>query len=425
MKRAPWAFSRHVKEGASFLRADIVGICNLPLCEVSSYKKDTSEPCDLGYKYAISIVVDSAPLIAQTGPSASDTRSCIMDTRNGQGMWKNAPSRIIKPISERRIKMEYEDLLDLLKSRRSIRQVKPDPIPDDYISKIIEAARWAPSAYNTQPWEFVVIKEPAIKDTVTGIIKKNFSGTRTVLDFGEKEDGKKRDLSEIPPDLYLQWANAPVYILMVADPRTRAGLPTLVQYTYQLRDQFYISSLASAFLYMHLAATTLGLAAQWVSQVSIPQIHFLLKKLLGLPEGYEIYDMIAVGYPALKSRGKFLRSTDKLVHEGVCTEADFRTDEEVHDFLKRSKSWIESNAGRKPAEEFMPGKGVTAARQIGHGVKVDQDACSGCELCIETCPMDVYEIKDEVAIPINAGDCLGCESCIIVCDQDAITISDE
>jgi NAD-dependent dihydropyrimidine dehydrogenase PreA subunit len=176
---------------------------------------------------------------------------------------------------------------------------------------------------------------------------------------------------------------------------------------------------------MHLAATTLGLAAQWVSQVSIPQIHFLLKKLLGLPEGYEIYNMIAVGYPALKSRGKFLRSTDKLVHEGICTDADFRTDEEVHDFLKRSKSWIESNAGRKPAEEFMPGKGVTATRQIGYGVQVDQDACSGCELCIETCPMDVYEIKDEVAIPINAGDCLGCESCIIVCDQDAITISDE
>jgi nitroreductase len=45
--------------------------------------------------------------------------------------------------------MEYESLLELVKARRSIRRFKPDSIPDEYIDKIIELDRWAPSGYNS------------------------------------------------------------------------------------------------------------------------------------------------------------------------------------------------------------------------------------------------------------------------------------
>ncbi len=55
--------------------------------------------------------------------------------------------------------MNYENLLELVKERRSIRKFKPDPIPDEYVDKIIEAARWAPSGGNSPPWEFIVIKK--------------------------------------------------------------------------------------------------------------------------------------------------------------------------------------------------------------------------------------------------------------------------
>jgi nitroreductase len=54
--------------------------------------------------------------------------------------------------------MDYETVLELVKKRRSIRRFKTDPIPDDYIDKIIEVARQAPSGFNTQPWEFVVVR---------------------------------------------------------------------------------------------------------------------------------------------------------------------------------------------------------------------------------------------------------------------------
>jgi len=55
---------------------------------------------------------------------------------------------------------------------------------------------------------------------------------------------------------------------------------------------------------------------------------------------------------------------------------------------------------------------------------VDHDKCIGCGECEEVCPVDVYEIQDEKAVPVNAEECLGCESCVEVCEQGAITIEE-
>ena len=46
----------------------------------------------------------------------------------------------------------YDALLELVKERRTVRRFKPDPVPPDYIAKIIDVARWAPSGFHTQPW---------------------------------------------------------------------------------------------------------------------------------------------------------------------------------------------------------------------------------------------------------------------------------
>ena len=56
--------------------------------------------------------------------------------------------------------MEYEDFLGLVKTRKSVRRYKSEPVPDEVLEKILEAARQAPSAGNSQPWEFVVVKDP-------------------------------------------------------------------------------------------------------------------------------------------------------------------------------------------------------------------------------------------------------------------------
>jgi len=58
---------------------------------------------------------------------------------------------------------DYDTLLELVRNRVSVRKLKSDPIPDEYVEKILEIGRWAMSGANGQPWEFVVVKDPKIK----------------------------------------------------------------------------------------------------------------------------------------------------------------------------------------------------------------------------------------------------------------------
>src|SRR2546428_2129152 len=57
----------------------------------------------------------------------------------------------------------YDLLYDIIRRRASVRKLKPDPIPDEYIGKILEAGRWAMSGANSQPWEYIVVKDPKVK----------------------------------------------------------------------------------------------------------------------------------------------------------------------------------------------------------------------------------------------------------------------
>src|ERR687888_2560977 len=58
---------------------------------------------------------------------------------------------------------EYEQFRELFSRRMSIRDLRPDPIPDAYIDKVLEAGRWAMSGANSQPWEYIVVKDPKVK----------------------------------------------------------------------------------------------------------------------------------------------------------------------------------------------------------------------------------------------------------------------
>ena len=63
--------------------------------------------------------------------------------------------------------MNYENLLELVKNKRSIRRFRPDPLPEGIVEKVLEVARHVPSAANAQPWEFVVVEDPEIKKNIS------------------------------------------------------------------------------------------------------------------------------------------------------------------------------------------------------------------------------------------------------------------
>ena len=110
--------------------------------------------------------------------------------------------------------MDIDQFVGLARTRRSIRRFKPDPIPDEYIGKILEAARWAMSGANGQPWEFIVIKDKKI-------MKKLFeAGSESERQAAALEGSRTREMRQpwyrdlpnmIPPS---RFSAAPVWVVM-------------------------------------------------------------------------------------------------------------------------------------------------------------------------------------------------------------------
>ncbi len=55
-------------------------------------------------------------------------------------------------------------------------------------------------------------------------------------------------------------------------------------------------------------------------------------------------------------------------------------------------------------------------------IKVDTEKCTGCETCVDTCPVGVYEMKDGKSVPVNVDDCLVCRACEMECPEGAIEV---
>ena len=158
------------------------------------------------------------------------------------------------------------EVLEAIKTRRSIRRYKPDPVPKEALEKILEAGRWAPSASNEQPWEFTTFTDSDVKRQVTKCFR-----------FGSFLD------------------EAPLGILVVVDPRV-AGSPvedgTLATYAIML------------------AAHGLGLGTCWIHPGFQDE---RAKEILGIPREKRIICALSVGYPD-EMPTKMRRKLEDIVH---------------------------------------------------------------------------------------------------------------
>lgn len=242
--------------------------------------------------------------------------------------------------------MDYDSLLELVKERRSTRRFKPDPVPDEFIEKILEVARWAPSGFNMQPWEFVVVKKPELREKIVEYVGEYWNQAKDMETARESWQGKPWKTKGVV-DAGMDYTTAPVFILLFGDTRTSAGLPMGVRYDSNRHNLIFTSGLANAFLYMHLAAAAMNLATQWISAITTPFAACMVKDLLGIPTEMVPYDMLALGYPAIKPSGKFMRDMKNMVHFDDCGEEDFRSDDEVKDFITRARNWTIGTHSRK------------------------------------------------------------------------------
>ncbi len=171
------------------------------------------------------------------------------------------------------------DVFEAIKRRRSIRTFKNIDVSEEIVEKLIDAARWAPSAGNIQPWEFIIIRN---------------------------QKTKRRLAEAALNQTFIE--EAPVVIVVCADyQRSSRGYGSRGATLYCIQDT------AAAIQNIHLAATAMGLGTCWIGAFREEPV----KKLLRIPEGVRPVAIIPVGYPAEQPSPRPRRPLNEIIHREV------------------------------------------------------------------------------------------------------------
>ena len=187
--------------------------------------------------------------------------------------------------------VESAELLDLMKRRRSVRRFSQRPIPGELFNDILEAGRWAPSGANMQPRRFLAVTR---KDLL-----------RTIAEFSHFGPIKSGHVAE-----------AVALIILLGDSKTISTTVAL--------------DCAIAGTNMTLMATAAGIGSCWIGAFEEQNI----KRLLSVPERYDIVAMIAFGYP----EGDLPKAPPRLDLENIVHYESFSKTAEPSMFKKARKA---------------------------------------------------------------------------------------
>lgn len=231
---------------------------------------------------------------------------------------------------------EYEMLIELLRDRMSFRKLKPDPVPDEFVEKILEAGRWAMSGANSQPWEYIVVKNAETKARLWEAFQE---GNRDFIFWMEQQRieelrhpsyHRKGNAEEQLASLKKEegWSKAPVLIVVVGDGRKQWGT---VQgaHTFGRGQTHLTDSLANTSFAMHMAASALGLGAQW----STVHVQEPMKRVLNIPDLVMLYLIIPIGYPAVDRRPGWRLDLSRLVHREAYEPQKYLSNREAFEYL--------------------------------------------------------------------------------------------
>jgi len=179
------------------------------------------------------------------------------------------------------------DLHNFLRTRRSIRRFKPDPVPDSVIQNILTTATFAPSAHNRQPWRFCVVTTEAVKQKLADAMSAEFAHDLEADGLPHEEIHKRTSRSRE------RILSAPLVILLSLDMSEMDTYPDKKRRRAEFR--MAMQSVAGAGLQLLLAAHAEGLGGVWVCSPLFVQE--TIQQVLDLPKVWEPQAMFFVGYP--------------------------------------------------------------------------------------------------------------------------------
>ncbi len=169
---------------------------------------------------------------------------------------------------------------EVVKNRRSVRAFKPDPIQEEDILKIIDAARMAPTSGNQQPWKFLVIRD---KERIQALKTEKLKEAEAYFKNSKNLSGEelKNQLKQTEEELTAGYLSAPLYIAVFTDDNSNYP-------DYNHWD----GPLAAG--YMMLAARALGYGTVFITDSFSEE---LTKRVFNIPDGYTRVCFTPVGIP--------------------------------------------------------------------------------------------------------------------------------
>jgi nitroreductase len=209
-------------------------------------------------------------------------------------------------------------LLSVVQKRRSVRVYKTGKVSDAQLSAILEAARWAPSGANTQPWEFVVTRD-----------RKKMKRIREIYD-NEWRQRKREDPVNYKGLKKDYVGDVSVIVLACGDPRTKSVYLT----TRQLadREKLFQASMANSVQQMMLAAASMSLGTVWVSVRE--EVEPELRELFQVPQPLRLLWVVPIGHASSWPKAKPRRPIDDFTHMEVYDPKKLRPDSAIRAWPK-------------------------------------------------------------------------------------------
>lgn len=184
--------------------------------------------------------------------------------------------------------MQPSELLETIRSRRSIRRYEKSRVPREVLNELLEAARWAPSAHNRQPWRFAVVEQEKTRRALATAM-----GNKLRADL--ERDGAPSDVIEADVSYsFARIAGAPALIVVSLTMRDMDQYPDPGRSRAEMI--MAVQSTALAVQNLLLAAHVEGLGACWMcAPLFVPEI---VREVLALEPDWEPQALITLGYPA-------------------------------------------------------------------------------------------------------------------------------
>jgi len=196
------------------------------------------------------------------------------------------------------------NIIDLLKNRRSIREYMSKNVSEKVLDVILEAAMWAPSAHNAQPWRFVVIRDSALKLKLAEAMARRWK--RDLAKNGVSE----KDRENLTKASVKQFSSAPIVIVSCLTMVEMNHYPDKPR--QRIESIMAVQSVAAAIENMLLAAHAMGLGACWFcAPLFCPET---VRKVLRLPSDFEPQALITLGYPAERPLPPPRKLLKEIVH---------------------------------------------------------------------------------------------------------------